>query len=274
MLDALAASCARSLIDRHADPDHNRSVFTLAGPGARDAEASARQLARTVARSVDLAIHTGVHPRLGALDVVPFVALGPTDTEHRLAIDAAHSFARWWSQAFDVPCFMYDDAHEEQRDLPTVRRAAFKVHRPDYGPSLPHPHLGATAVGCRKPLVAINCLLVTRDVDIANRVARQTRESTGGLAAVRALGFVLAAEDRAQVSMNLVDLDVTGIEEAVVHVREVARRERTDIAKVELVGLVPRFELDRCSNAFLRWSGLDAERTIEARIAALRDPGI
>ena len=271
VLAALADACTRSLIDWHADVDHNRSVFTFAGPGARDAEGAVRVLARAVAGRIDLGAHRGVHPRLGALDVVPFVALGTTTVERAQASEAAHSFARWWSQAFDVPCFMYDEADPTNRDLPSIRRGAFRLLRPDYGPSLPHAQLGATAVGARKPLVAINCMLVSREVEVANRIARAMRESSGGLPGVRALGFILAAADRAEVSMNLVDLDRTGVEEAVLHVRELARKERTDVAQVELVGLIPARELDRCSQDFLKWSGLDAAQTIEWRIAAAND---
>jgi glutamate formiminotransferase len=272
-LRRLVAACERSLLDWHNDPDHNRSVFTLAGGGIRDAESAVRLLAGAVAQHVDLTAHQGVHPRTGALDVVPFVALGGTTAETGQASQAAHSFARWWSEAFAVPCFMYDDADPQHRDLPNIRRTAFKLRRPDYGPSLPHPQLGASAVGARKPLVAINCLLVARDVEVANRIARAMRESSGGMRGVRALGFVLASEDRAQVSMNLVDLDATGVEEAVLHVRELAHAERTDIARVELVGLIPARELDRCSEDFLQWSGLDATQTIEFRVAALPPSG-
>jgi len=121
-------------------------------------------------------------------------------------------------------------------------------------------------VGARKPLIAINLLLVTRDVAVARRIAREIRESDGGLPAVRALGFMLESEGRAQVSMNLVDLDRTGIEDACLTVRELALRERTDVASVELVGLVPRFELDRCSDDFLEWADIDADTAIEARV--------
>jgi glutamate formiminotransferase len=269
-LDALDAACGQSLLDRHADVDHHRSVFTLAGPGPRDAEAAARHLARAVARLVDVREHEGEHPRIGALDVVPFIAIGPTKAEHEIAVESAHSFARWWSAAYDVPCFMYDDAHPDHRDLPEVRRVAFRIERPDYGPNAPHPTLGATAVAARKPLVAINCLLLAHDVEIARRVARAVRESNGGLKGVRALGFHLAAEDRAQVSLNLVDLDRTGVQDAVLHVRELARAEHTDVIRVELVGLLPRRELDRCSEEFLQWSRLDATQTIEVKIESRR----
>ena len=266
ILDALSTACARSLLDRHEDVDHNRSVFTLAGPGPRGAEGAVRLLAKAVAARVDISGHKGVHPRLGALDVVPFVALGPTTAEQARAKDAAHSFARWWSSAFDVPCFMYDEAHEDARALPDVRRQAFRILPPDYGPATPHPRLGATAISSRRPLIAINCILLSDDVQISNRIARTMRKSEGGLPGVRALSFHLNQIQRTQVSMNLFNLNKTGLEEAVLEVRALAIAERTDVAEVELVGLIPRFELDRCTSEFVRWSGIDVECTIEARI--------
>ncbi|GIU85536.1 MAG: glutamate formiminotransferase [Acidimicrobiia bacterium] len=265
-LRAIASACGPSLLDVHADRDHNRSVFTLAGPGARDAEGAARGLARAVAERLTIVGHEGVHPRFGALDVVPFVALGGTDAERQLAAMTARAFARWWSDTYGVPVFCYDDADAQRRDLPHARRHAFRSRAPDFGPAAPHPRLGATAVGARAPLVAVNLLLVTRDVVVARRIARRMRERDGGLPGVRALGFLLESERRAQVSLNLVDLTRTGLEEACLHVRDLARQEHTEVARVELVGLVPRAELDRCSDEFLAWSGLDAESTVEARI--------
>ncbi len=269
-LDGLSAACGQSLVDRHYDVDHHRSVFTLAGPGPRDAERAIRQLARAVAANIDMTAHEGVHPRLGALDVVPFVALGPTKAEQERAIEAAHSFARWWSTAHEVPCFVYDQADEQGRSLPDIRRRAFRLVAPDYGPHEPHPTLGATAVSARKPLIAVNCLLLAQDVQPAYRIARAMRESDGGLPGVRALGFHLDAIDRSQVSMNLVDLDQTSLETAVLHVRELAKIERTDVGAVEVVGLVPAAELNRCSQEFLRWALIDADQTIEGRIEQRR----
>jgi glutamate formiminotransferase len=267
VLAALAEPIGPSLLDVHADPDHHRSVFTLAGPGARDAEGAARRLGNAVAQHVSIVDHEGVHPRLGALDVVPFIALGGTVAERQIAGLAARSFGRWWSETHGVPVFFYDDADPAARSLPHIRDHAFKTRAPDMGPPEPHPMLGATAVGARQPLVAINCVLVTRDVDVARRIARGVRDRDGGLPGVRALGFLLESERRAQVSMNLFDLDRTGVQEACLHVRELAVAEKTEVARVELVGLLPRRELDRCSDDFLAWSGLDAEVTIEARIA-------
>ena len=270
VLERLGVACGQSLLDVHSDVDHHRSVFTLAGPGPRDAEGAVRQLGRAVASELTMQDHVGVHPRLGALEVVPFIALGPTHAEQQRAVDAAHSFARWWSTAHHVPCFIYGDADPAGRSLPEIRRRAFRLAEPDYGPNEPHPTLGATAVSARKPLIAVNCVLLTRDVQPAYRIARAMRESDGGMPGVRALGFALEAIDRSQVSMNLFDLDTTGIEAAVLHVRDLAQSERTEVASVEVVGLIPGAELNRCSEEFLRWAKIDSDQSIEARIQARR----
>jgi glutamate formiminotransferase len=262
----IGQAAGTSLIDIHADADHHRSVFTLAGPGPRDACDATRTLAAAVAERVSIVGHEGEHPRFGAVDVVPFVAVGGTNAERQQAADEARAFGEWWAREFAVPVFLYDDADPEQRDLPHARTHGFKSRKPDFGPDAPHPRLGATAVGARRPLIAINCVLVSRDIADARRIARSMRERDGGLRGVRALGFYLPDRRRAQVSMNLTDIDRTGIQDACLHVRELAQRTGTDVADVELVGLVPRRELDRCSDEFLVWSGIDATSTIEARI--------
>jgi glutamate formiminotransferase len=266
VLGTIARASGPALIDVHADADHHRAVFTLAGPGARDAVAGARSLAATVAERCSIVDHAGEHPRFGALDVVPFVALGGTKVERALAADEARAFGAWWAREFEVPVFFYDDADPEHRDLPNARSTSFRSRKPDFGPDAPHRRLGATAVGARPPLVACNCVLVSRDVTVARRIARDVRERSGGLAGVRALGFYLPESDRAQVSMNLVALEATGVQDACLHVRELAQRFGTDVAAVELVGLIPGRDLDRCTDDFLQWSRLDAESTIEVRV--------
>lgn len=265
-LRSIARACGPPLVDVHADPDHHRSVFTLAGPGPRDAVQGARSLAAAVAEQCSILEHKGEHPRFGALDVVPFVALGGTKVERAQAADEARAFGEWWANEFAVPVFLYDDADPEQRDLPSARSTSFHSRAPDFGPTTPHPRLGATAVGARRPLVACNCVLVSRDISVARRIAREMRERSGGLRGVRALGFYLPEARRAQVSMNLVDLEQTGVQDGVLHVRDLAQRYGTDIASVELVGLIPRRDLDRCTDDFLQWSRLDAESTIEVRV--------
>jgi glutamate formiminotransferase len=261
VLDALAAACGSALLDLHADADHHRAVFTMAGDGLLEA---VRALARAVADRVDLRAHAGVHPRFGVLDVVPFVALHGEPLAR--AADAAHDFASWIADALALPVFLYDHADLHRRTLPDARRAAFTSRTPDLGPERPHPGLGAVAVGARPPLVAINCELTSDDVALARGIAAAVRERDGGLAGVRALGLALPSVDRAQVSMNLVDLGRTSVQRACERVRELARAADDDVDRVELVGLLPAAELARCDPAFLEWSGIGPDRTIEARL--------
>jgi len=264
VLDAIGDACGRSLLDVHADPDHHRSVFTLAGPTERDAEDAARSLAHEVAERLDVSTHEGVHPRLGALDVVPFVAL---DGDTAAAVNAARAFAEWIAEELRVPAFLYGDADYHGRSLPDARREAFTRRPPDYGPAEPHPRLGAVAVGARPPLVAVNCDLDRDDVTLAREIAAQVRERDGGLPGVRALGFELASRGRAQVSMNVTRLAVCGMERACTAVRRLAYEGGADVERVELVGLVPAAELERCSPEFVAWSGIGPDQTIEARLA-------
>lgn len=266
VIDALAHACGPDLLDVHTDPDHHRSVFTLAGT-PESVEAAMQSLAAACVARVDLAGHDGVHPRLGALDVVPFVDLDPK-TDERLAVDAARRFAAWLGAELEVPAFLYDAADPGGRSLPAVRRGAFSTHHPDHGPPAPHPSAGASAVGARPLLVALNCDLDTDILEVAVSIAAAVRESSGGLPGVRALGLALATAGCAQVSMNLTDLPATGIEAACTAVRERAVALSTDITRVELVGLMPAAEFARCSDEFRAWSGLDASMTIEARLAA------
>ena len=263
-IDALADATGPALLDVHRDPDHNRSVFTIAG-SAHETLTAVRRLAAAVASTVDLGAHEGVHPRLGALDVVPFVALA--DTPHETATAAARAFATWWASAHRVPCFFYDDADPEGRDLPAVRRDAFVGRAPDLGPTDPHPRLGATAVGARPVLVALNCVLDGGAVEDAQDIAREARERDGGMPGVRALGFWLESRDRPQVSMNLVDLERTGVEKACARIEELARARGHRLREIELVGLMPAAELARCGPEVRAAASLDEQRTIEGLYA-------
>ena len=165
-----------------------------------------------------------------------------------------------------MPVFLYDDADPAGRDLPqpVVRRSG--PVNPTSGPPTRTRRSAPPRSARGKPLVAINLLLVTDDLAVARRIAREIREADGGLPGVRALGLMLDSVGRPQVSMNLVDLDRTGIEDACLEVRDLCHRERTDVASVEVVGLVPRRDLDRCSDEFLQWADIDATAAIEARI--------
>ena len=264
VLDILARACGPALLDRHVDTDHHRSVFTLAADG--DLVHSVQALAQAVASHVDVSGHVGVHPRLGALDVVPFVALA--GSTHDDAVEAARAFASWAADELALPVFLYDAADPAGRTLPDVRRDAFTVREPDLGPSRPHPTLGAVAVGARAPLVAVNCELARDDVTLARAIATRVRERDGGLPGVRALGLHLDSTGRAQVSMNLVALGRTGLQDACRTVDALARDAGTAVARVELVGLLPAAELARCDEDFRRWSGIGPDATIEVRVAA------
>ncbi len=264
-IDAMAEAAGPLLLDVHRDPDHNRSVFTIAG-NPHATLTAVRRLAMSVASALDLTTHDGVHPRLGALDVVPFVALG--DTAPITANAAARAFATWWGSAYRVPCFFYDEADEEHRSLPSLRRHAFVDRAADRGPALPHLRLGGTAVGARQPLVALNCVLDGGAVEDAQAIAHGARERDGGMPGVRALGFWLEGRGRPQVSMNLVDLDRTDVETACARVGELAAARGRAISEIELVGLLPSAELARCGPGVRAAAHLDDRRTIEG---ALKD---
>lgn len=268
VLEDLAAACGEALLDLHVDGDHHRSVFTLVAAGVAGVVEAALRLARAVDGRVDLSGHVGVHPRVGSLDVAPFVALDGVGND--VAVAAAHAFAEAVAGEIGIPVFLYDSADPSGRTLPSVRRDAFVSRAPDFGPPIPHPRLGAVCVGARPLLVAVNCELPDEDVGLAAEVARAVRERNGGLPGVRALGFRLVSRGRTQVSMNLVDLAATGVEAACSEVRRQARLRGSDVVAVELVGLLPAAELARCSDEFVAWAHLSPDHAIEAR---LRAPG-
>ncbi|MEP6623026.1 MAG: glutamate formiminotransferase [Acidimicrobiia bacterium] len=262
IIDAIGAAAGPALLDVHRDPDHHHSVFTVAAPDSGRTEAATRRIVDVAFADLDLADHVGVHPRLGIVDVVPFVALAPTPAD--VAVAAARAFAAWLVRTHHVPVFFYDAA-ADGRTLPTVRRDAFARLRPDLGPSVPDPRLGAAAVGARPPMIAVTVDLDSADLALARSIATAIRERDGGLAGVRALGFALDGPGIVQVSMNLVDLGATGMERACTEVRRLAERAGVAARRVELVGLVPAAELARCGHEFRAWSGLTDADTIEAR---------
>lgn len=247
VLDRLAAATGPALLDLHTDPHHHRSVFTLVG-----AEAP-RALTEAALATLDLRSHEGVHPRLGVVDVVPFVALDGSSPGDALA--ARDDFARWLAHQHAVPCFLYGP----ERTLPEVRRRAFRDLPPDLGPSVPHPTAGATAVGQRGLLVAYNLWVsgVTETSVRALAAAVRTTE-------IRTLG--LAVGDRWQVSMNLVEPMAAGPAEAFDRVAALAGEHGARVEGAELVGLVPASVLARTPQR--RWPELDLapDRTIEARL--------
>jgi glutamate formiminotransferase / 5-formyltetrahydrofolate cyclo-ligase len=240
---AIAATAGADLLDVHSDADHNRSVLTLVD------ESAPRAVARAAVARVDIGAHAGVHPRFGAVDVVPFVPLSTSTLDD--AVAARDRFVDWVAAELDVPAFAYGP----ERSLPQVRREAFRGLAPDAGPGRPHPTAGAVAVGARPVLVAWNVWLAEPDLTLARDVAARIRGPH-----LRALGLAVAGG--AQVSMNLVDPDILGPAEAWDMVAA-----RAPVARAELVGLAPRSVLERTDRR--RWTQLDLsdDRTIEARLA-------
>jgi glutamate formiminotransferase len=255
VITAVAAAAGSCLLDVHTDPHHHRSVLTLAGAGV---EAAARALAMMTVSVVDLRSHRGVHPRLGAVDVVPFVPLGKSTPADARA--AQVRFAGWMSTALGVPCFLYGT----RISLPEVRRRAFRNLWPGTGPVLPHPSAGATCVGTRPVLVAYNVWLRegTRRA-VARAIASAVRGPT-----VRSLAFGIG--DRLQVSMNLVDPVEVGPAQAYDEVARHARALGTGVDRAELVGLLPRAVLAAVPKARRAELDIDASRTIEARLESSR----
>jgi glutamate formiminotransferase len=252
--DALAhliGAAGDDLLDLHHDPHHHRAVLTLVG------EDAPRAVAREAVTLLDLRTHEGVHPRLGVVDVVPFVPLG--DATMADAVAARDGFAAWAATELDVPCFLYGPGVGDPT-LPELRRDAWTTRPPDHGPARPHLTGGAICVGARAVLVAYNVWLAGGDVAQARRVAKAVRRP-----AIRVLG--LAVGERAQVSMNLIAPEELGPAAAYDLVRDEARAMGAEVGGAELVGLVPEVVLHAVSER--RWPELDlaADRTIEARLA-------
>lgn len=238
------------LLDAHSDPDHNRTVLTFAGPLGQVSLAAMR-VAREAVALIDMRRHTGVHPRMGAVDVVPFVPLGGTTLED--CADAARQVARYIGDELGLPAFLYGAAAraDRPRRLSQIRGAGHDsveamgagLRTPDFGPAAPHPSAGATAVGARLPLIAFNVMLDGYDLGQAERIAAGVRESSGGLRSVQALAFALPSRGQAQVSMNLLDFTVTGLAAVLARVRQLAAGEGASLAACELVGLLPEAAL-------------------------------
>ena len=256
ILDELSYSAGQSLRDRHPDRFHNRSVFTLIN-SAPVLLSDVHHIVDVAMSRLDLAPHEGVHPRLGVVDVVPFVALDPQ--ESAMARHLRDNTARWIADTFDVPVFLYGALNKEERTLPFVRRHAFTDLAADFGPQRPDPQRGAVVVGARELLVAWNLWLHHATLDDARRIAQSVRR-TG----VRALGLQVGAD--VQVSCNLVDLNLAVPSQIFDQVSQ-CLKPPAHIARAELVGLIPQMLLSREEPG--RWVqlGLSQAVTIESRIA-------
>lgn len=251
VIDAIAgrvqATTGVHLLDRTSDADHNRSVLTFAGPADAVAVAMEAAAEEAIAR-IDMNAHAGQHPRIGAVDVIPFVPLAGTTMDE--AIVLARDFGRLIAQRFDLPVFLYARAAQrsEREVLADIRRPQYEGLRdlisepgnaPDFGPARLHPTAGAVAVGARPFLIAYNINLETRDLELARHIARRVRERGGGLPRVQALGLDLAELSCVQVSMNLLDHSITPLWRVWQTVTELAREEGVEARESELIGLCP-----------------------------------
>jgi glutamate formiminotransferase len=258
VVDRLAAAVAVTdgahLLDRTSDPSHNRSVLTLAG----DALAVQRALEATIEvaiDAIDMERHTGEHPRIGAVDVIPFVPLGTTTLDACVVL--ARAFGLHIAERFGLPVYLYARAstRPDRVRLADVRRGGYEAVRdeigvasadraPDFGPKKTHPRAGAVAVGARPFLIAWNINLDTNDVEVAKRIARSVRESGGGLPAVQGNGFMIDELDAAQVSMNLLDFETTPMWRVYDEVARLASEAGVGIRESELIGLAPQAAFD------------------------------
>jgi glutamate formiminotransferase len=261
-----------ALLDVHSDVDHHRSVYTLAGEGGLLVDGLVNGVAAAVER-IDLRRHEGVHPRVGAADVVPVVPLRGEDMA--LAKDAALAVAARLGTELGLPVFLYGEVGEGRRPAffrrggpeELQRRIAAGELEPYAGPAELDPRSGAVLVGARAPLVAYNLVLDTGDVEVARAVAGAVRESGGGLPGVQAIGLRLASSGRAQVSMNVIDLDRAPLHEVVERVRAEAAARGARIEAGELVGLVPRDVLLAARDAGVEIPGVDETHVLETVVA-------
>ncbi len=247
LAEAIESERGVYLLDRTSDASHNRSVFTLAGEHPAVTEALERLVAAAI-HEIDMDTHSGEHPRIGAVDVIPFVPLASTTMDD--CIELARTFGERIATRFDLPVFLYarSATRPERVKLADVRRGQYEGlkaeigHRgrePDFGPARLHPSAGAVAVGARPFLIAYNINLASTDVELAKRIARRVRESGGGLPRVQANGFWIEELKRAQVSMNLLDFAVTPLWLVWETVRDIAAEDGVDLAESELIGLAP-----------------------------------
>src|SRR5260221_1093387 len=268
----IAAVPGVRLWDRTSDPDHTRSVFTFAGD-ADAVERAALALIDATYQVVDMRGHKGEHPRLGAVDVVPFVPLAGATMADCVAI--AHRVGQAVATRHQVPVFYYARAatRPERIRLPDIRKPEYEglaafletTHVPDAGPRTLHPSAGAIVIGARPPLIAFNIELDTTDLKLAQRIAKEIRESSGGLPAVQAKGFMLSDPPRAQVSMNLLDHTVTSLPRVWNEAESRRAAAGVRVLRGELIGLLPLDAALAAAGAALKLDDLARDRVIEAR---------
>ena len=276
-ISSVASAC---VLDTHIDPDHNRSVITFVAPPETIVEAALRAVG-LAAELIDMRQHTGAHPRLGATDVLPFIPISGVTLADCATL--AHQAGERIAQELSIPVFFYERAalKPDRVNLEDVRRGALELLReqiavdpdraPDLGPLRVHETAGAIAVGARPFLIAFNINLRTPDVSIARRIARAVRARSGGLPFVKALGFELKTRGVVQVSMNIVNYEVTGITQAYESVRREAEKAGVEILSTEIVGLVPERALDKTAEYFQKLEKFSEEKIFEHRLRVCKE---
>jgi glutamate formiminotransferase len=278
LAEAIASVDTACVLDTHLDPDHNRSVITFVAAPAMIVEATVRAVG-LAAELIDMRQHKGVHPRMGATDVLPFIPISGVTMEECAAL--AHEAGKRIARELSIPVFFYERAalRPERVNLEDVRRAlellreqiAVDPNRaPDLGPLVVHETAGAIAIGARPFLIAFNVNLSTTDVLIARKIARAVRARGGGLPFVKALGFELSTRGLVQVSMNIVNYEVTGLTQAYDAVRREAERAGVEIVSVEIVGLVPEKALDKSAEYFQKLENFSDDKIFEHRLRACK----
>jgi glutamate formiminotransferase len=274
--DAVRAVPGARLLDYSSDASHNRSVFTLAGDAA-PLKAAMLALYERAVSAIDLRTHKGEHPRLGAVDVVPFVPI------EGVTMDACVTLARELAEAvasrFGIPIFLYEEASSNpaRKNLEDIRRGEYEGLAakmktpgwiPDYGPAEPHPSAGASVIGARMPLIAYNINLNTDRVDVAKKIAAAIRHSSGGLRYVKAAGFMLEDRHIAQVSMNLTNYQKTPIFRVFEMVKREAARYGVSILESEIIGLVPSAALVSAAEFYLQLERFGEQQILEHKLRA------
>jgi glutamate formiminotransferase/formiminotetrahydrofolate cyclodeaminase len=272
---ALRSAPGVLLLDREMDADHNRAVVTVAGPPEAVLEGAFRAIAKA-AETIDLRVHKGEHPRMGATDVVPFVPIEGVSMEDCVAL--ARALGERVGRELRIPVYLYEAAatRPERANLADVRRGEFEGLReeigrnpdrsPDFGPGEIHASAGAIAIGARMPLIAYNVNLATRDVSVAKAIAKAVRFSSGGLPHVKALGFELKDRGLCQVSMNLVNYKETPIFRAFEQVSTEGERHAVAVVESEIVGLVPEDAIVACAGRFLKLENFRPNQVLETRL--------
>jgi len=272
LVEAAAAVKGVKILDFSMDEDHHRSVLTFIGPpgAVKDACLAACRKALEI---IDMCEHAGAHPRIGAVDVVPFIPLGDADMSD--AVRIAHDFGREFSEQFQIPVYFYGEAAltPSRRELSHIRKGGYEAlrerfmdpkWRPDAGPNLFNECAGATAVGARLPLIAFNINLKSDSLLLAQDIAKRIRQSSGGLPHVKAIGLLLKSRRVAQVSMNLTDYRVTSLRTVFDRVLEEAGRRNTDILESELIGLIPKAALADVTADYLKLKEFSDQKILES----------